>query len=259
MQRPKILTLDIETAPLEAWVWSLWKQNVGLNQIVTEWSLLSYAARWLGSKKVIYKDNRDAADPRDDRALLDDLWELLNEADIVVAQNGKKFDMRKIRARFVMLGYRPFSPVRVIDTMLEARAAFAFTSSKLEWMSDKLTSSKKMKHEKFPGFELWKECLSGNVAAWNEMKKYNIQDIKATEELYLVIRPWIQGHPNITIYDDHEHQRCPCCGSAELTQDGHAYTQSGQYHRYLCDDCGAWSRSRYTINSLAKRKATLSS
>lgn len=258
MQRPKILTLDIETAPLEAWVWSLWKQNVGLNQIVTEWSLLSYAARWLGQKKVIYKDNRDAADPRDDKQLLDELWELLNEADIVVAQNGKKFDLRKIKARFVMLGYRPFSPVRVIDTMLEARAAFAFTSSKLEWMSDKLTTAKKLKHEKFPGFELWKECLSGNVAAWNEMRKYNIQDIKATEELYLVIRPWIQGHPNITVYDDHEHQRCPCCGSDELEQDGFAYTQSGQYYRYHCNACGAWSRSRYTMNTLAKRKATLS-
>jgi predicted RNA-binding Zn-ribbon protein involved in translation (DUF1610 family) len=258
MQRPKILTLDIETAPLEAWVWSLWKQNVGLNQIVTEWSLLSYAARWLGTKKVIYKDNRNASNPRDDGELLDDLWLLLNEADIVVAQNGKKFDLRKIKARFVMLGYHPFSPVRVIDTMLEARAAFAFTSSKLEWMSDKLTTSKKLRHEKFPGFELWKECLAGNVAAWEEMRKYNIQDIKATEELYLVIRPWIQGHPNITVYDDHEHQRCPCCGSEHLTQDGHAYTQSGQYLRYLCEDCGAWSRSRYTINTLAKRKATLS-
>lgn len=258
MQRPKILTLDIETAPLEAWVWSLWKQNVGLNQIVTEWSLLSYAARWLGQKKVIYKDNRDADNPRDDKQLLDDLWELLNEADIVVAQNGKKFDLRKIKARFVMLGYRPFSPVRVIDTMLEARAAFAFTSSKLEWMSDKLTTAKKLKHEKFPGFELWKECLAGNIEAWNEMRKYNIQDIKATEELYLVIRPWIQGHPNITVYDDHEHQRCPCCGSEALEQDGYAYTQSGQYNRYLCNDCGAWSRSRYTINTLAKRKSTLS-
>jgi hypothetical protein len=253
----KILTLDIETAPIEAYVWSLWKQNVGLNQITTEWSLLSYAAKWLHKTKVIYKDNRLREDPRDDAGLMEDLWNLLNDADIVVAQNGLKFDLRKIRARFVLLGYPPFSPVKVVDTMLEARKAFAFTSNKLEWLSAALTDEPKLKHKKFPGFELWTECLKNNVVAWNEMKAYNIVDVKGTEKVYLRIRPWIQGHPNITMYDTGDTMRCPCCGSTDLVQDGFAYTQVGQYYRYVCE-CGAWSRSRYTINSLAKRKNTLS-
>ena len=255
---PKILTLDIETAPIEAYVWSLWKQNVGLNQITTEWSLLSYAAKWLHKERVVYKDNRLQEDPRDDAGLMEDLWNLLNDADIVVAQNGLKFDLRKIRARFVLLGYPPFSPVKVVDTMLEARKAFAFTSNKLEWLSAALTDEPKQKHKKFPGFELWSECLKHNRAAWNEMRAYNIVDVKGTEKVYLRIRPWIQGHPNITLYDDADAMRCPCCGSAQLEQDGYAYTQVGQYYRYVCE-CGAWSRSRYTINSLAKRKNTLSS
>lgn len=259
MQRPKILTLDIETAPIEACVWSLWKQNVGLNQIVTEWSLLSYAAKWLDKKRVIYSDNRNEDNPRDDGRLMGELWKLLDAADIVVAQNGVQFDLRKIKARFVMLGYPPFSPVRVIDTMLESRKAFAFTSNKLEWLTDKLAEHKKLKHKKFPGFELWTECLAGNPAAWDEMKRYNIQDIKGTEEVYLVIRPWIVGHPNIALYDTNDHTtRCPCCGSADIEEDGYAFTQVSQYVRYHCTECGAWSRSRYTINSLAKRKATLS-
>ncbi len=257
MAQPKILTLDIETAPIEAYVWSLWKQNVGLNQITTEWSLLSYAAKWLGQKRVIYKDNRDQEDPRDDAALMEDLWHLLNDADIVIAQNGLKFDLRKIRARFILLGYKPFSPVKVVDTMLEARKAFAFTSNKLEWLSDKLSDTKKLKHKKFPGFELWSECLKHNREAWNEMRAYNKVDVLATEEVYLTIRPWVQGHPNIAVFDDQEHTRCPCCGSANLTQDGHAYTQVGQYLRYVCE-CGAWSRSRYTVNTIEKRKALLS-
>lgn len=256
MGRPKILTIDIETAPIEAYVWSLWKQNVGLNQIVTEWTLLSYAAKWTHDRKVIYKDNRDRTDPRDDAGLMDDLWHLLNEADIVVAQNGLKFDLRKIRARFILLGYKPFSPVKVVDTMLEARKAFAFTSNKLEWLSDKLSTIKKRKHKKFPGFELWTECLAHNPAAWNEMRLYNIDDVRATEQVYFRLRPWIQGHPNITVYDDSHHIACPCCGGS-VVEDGRAYTQVGEYHRYHCTGCGAWSRSRYTINSIAKRKALL--
>lgn len=258
MTRPKILTLDIETAPIEGFVWSLWKQNIGISQITTEWSLLSYAAKWLHQKRVIYRDNRDREDPRDDAVLMEELWNLLNEADIIIAQNGIKFDLRKIRARFVLLGFKPHSPVRVVDTLLEARKAFAFTSNKLEWLSDKLSTRPKSKHKKFPGFELWSECLKHNIAAWNEMRKYNITDVKGTEEVYLRIRPWVQGHPNIALYDEDDHAlRCPACGSDNIKQDGHAYTQVGQYYRYVCE-CGAWSRSRYTINSLAKRKATLS-
>lgn len=257
MTRPKILTLDIETAPIEGFVWSLWKQNIGISQITTEWSLLSYAAKWLHQKRVIYRDNRDREDPRDDAVLMEELWNLLNEADIIIAQNGIKFDLRKIRARFVLLGFKPHSPVRVVDTLLEARKAFAFTSNKLEWLSDKLSTRPKSKHKKFPGFELWTECLKHNVAAWNEMRAYNKVDVLATEEVYLAIRPWVQGHPNIAVFDDHEHMRCPCCGSDKLVQDGFAYTQVGQYLRYVCE-CGAWSRSRYTVNTIQKRKALLS-
>ena len=33
---PKILILDIETAPLKAYVWSRWKQNIYLEQTISE-------------------------------------------------------------------------------------------------------------------------------------------------------------------------------------------------------------------------------
>jgi uncharacterized protein YprB with RNaseH-like and TPR domain len=109
---------------------------------------------------------------------------------IVVAQNGVRFDVKKINARFVLLGMPPPSPFRVVDTMLEARRHFGFTSNKLEWMTDKLcTTHKKKRHAKFPGFELWRECLAGNHEAWDEMREYNIDDVLSLEELYLVMRP----------------------------------------------------------------------
>ena len=37
---------------------------------------------------------------------------------------------------------------------------------------------------------LWVECLKGNKDAWSEMKKYNINDVLSTEELYNVIKAW---------------------------------------------------------------------
>jgi predicted RNA-binding Zn-ribbon protein involved in translation (DUF1610 family) len=259
MTSPRILTFDIESAPVEAFVWGLWDQNVGLDFIKVDWSTLSFAAKWLDSKKIIYQDTggRGKNKVRDDKPLMKTLWELLNEADIVVAQNGKKFDVRKVNARFIQHGIGPPSPYRVIDTMLVARKHFAFTSQKLAHTSTILTDTPKDSHRKFPGFELWKECLADNPAAWAEMKKYNKQDVVATEKVYLKMRPWIDQHPNVGAYDPSDAHTCPKCGSDQLQRRGVSVTQQGQYPRMQCQNCGGWSRGKTALIPLNKRKMLL--
>lgn len=257
MTRPVIITLDIETAPLEVYSWGLWKIDVGLNQIITEWSILAFAVKELGSGEIIYRDNRNEEDPRDDYQLLSDLWAVLDRADIVIAQNGRKFDMKKINARFAMTGFPPPSPIRLIDTVVEARRKFGFTSNKLEWLSKHLTTTKKSAHKKFPGFELWTECLAGNKSAWNEMQRYNIADVEATEELYLKLRPWIDRHPNVAVYESSEDERCPKCGSSDVQHRGSVHTNAGLYRRLRCNECEGWSRSRQNCLPKEERKTLL--
>ena len=255
---PRIITLDIETSPIVAHVWSLFKVTIGLNQIVKEWSIMSYCAKVLGQKRIIYDDCSKEVDPRDDSRLLVGLHKLLSKVDIVIAQNGRAFDMKKINARFIEAGMLPIPPVRVVDTLEEAKAAAKFTSNRLAWLSDHLTETVKYEHSAFPGMELWNECLKGNKAAWREMKKYNCIDVPATEELYLRLRPYMQGHPNVAAYYDDDNMRCPKCGSMRLTPlDKPALTQTGQYTRYQCGNCGGFARSRYTLNSKAKRQSLL--
>lgn len=258
MTLPKIITLDIETSPIQAYTWGLWKQNIGLNQIIRDWSILSYAAKTMGERHVRYMDTGDMPDPYDDSLVLVGLWAELDEADIVIVQNGIKFDLRKINARFLARGMRPPSPYKVVDTMLEARKVAALTSNKLEWLAAVLTTERKDKHHEFPGFELWTECLKGNPRAWAVMRKYNPKDVIATEKVYLKLRPYIAGHPNIAAYDDDEHMRCPKCGSKHLNRRGFALTQTGQYPRYQCRSCGGWARGRYTTNTKGKRASLLS-
>lgn len=253
----RMLVLDIETAPLEAYVWGLWDQNVGLDFIKTEWSILAFAARWLDEKKVIYADTsgRGVKKVRDDKGVTKHIRELLDEADIIIAQNGKRFDIRKINARMVIHGMKPPAPYHVVDTMIEAKKYFAFTSQKLAWTSKYLTDSPKSEHKRFPGFELWTECLKDNPAAWAEMKKYNIQDIQATLEVYYKLRPWMTSHPNLGMYDRSDIPNCPKCGSEHLQSQGYRTLQAGVYHRYQCQDCGGWSRGKQMVVSMEMRRA----
>lgn len=257
---PRIVTVDIETAPIVSCVWDLWDQNVGLEQIEVEWAIIAFSAKWLDRSKVAYMDTggRGRARVYDDRALCRALWGILDEADIVVTQNGVSFDIKKINARLVEHGHKPYSPIKVVDTKLIAKRHFAFTSNKLAWMSEHLTDTPKDEHIRFPGFKLWRECRNDNPAAWAEMKRYNIRDVEATEKVYLSLRPWMAGHPNVAAYSGTEAMQCPRCGSQKVQSRGSAYTQSGQYTRIQCTACGGWSRTRYTENTTEKRHALLS-
>lgn len=256
---PVIVTLDIETAPLQSYHWGLWDENVGLEQIQNEWTILAFAAKRLGQVHTTYADTggRGARRVRDDKPLLAALWQVLDAADIVVTQNGKAFDLKKINARLLMNGFPPYSPIRIIDTKLIAKRHFGFTSNKLAWMSQHLTDTPKSSHKRFPGFELWTECLKDNPKAWAEMRKYNIRDVEATEKLYLRLRPWTEGHPNVAAYGDMCKHQCPKCGSTRLQKRGESVTQAGRYHRFQCSECGGWSRARLALANLAQRRRLL--
>lgn len=247
----KVLIWDIETAPILGYTWGLFDQNIGLNQIHSDWHVLAWSAKWLGKKEVLYMDQRKSKDITNDKKILEVLWKLLDEADIVITQNGKKFDQKKVNARFVFHGMTPPSSYKHIDTCLLAKKHFGFTSNKLAYMTDKLnTKYKKQEHSKFPGFELWKECLKGNIKAWKEMEKYNKYDVLSLEELYTKLIPW-DSTVNFSLYYDNDTQACTC-GSTEFAHNGFHYTPTGKYQRFRCKKCG--KEGRLNKNLLSKEK-----
>lgn len=243
MSKPKILALDIETAPMLAHVWGLYDQNVGLNQIESDWHILAWCAKWVGESKVYYQDQRNSKNIEDDKKILQGIWKLIDEADIILTQNGRAFDEKKLNARFILNGMKPPSGYKSIDTKLIASKKFGFTSNKLEYLTSKLcTKFKKLSHKKFPGFELWRECMKGNKQAWSEMERYNKADVLSLEELYTKLQPW-DSSINFNMYQDSKELVC-ACGSTDIKRNGHFYSATGKYQRYKCDACGAELRDR---------------
>lgn len=234
----KTLILDIETSPMTAFVWELKDQNISTGQIIDDWNILAWSAKWLGDppSKIMYMDQRNSKDIKNDKSLVAAVWTLLDQADIVITQNGKNFDGPKLNARFIAHGLVPPSPYRHLDTYQIVRNAAKFTSNKLEYLTDKLcVKYKKLTHKKFPGLSLWIECLKNNIKAWEEMKKYNIHDVLSTEELYQKIKAWAPANAPKPFETG-----CKICGKNALVKYG---IRLG-YQRFNCNECGAWSREK---------------
>jgi uncharacterized protein YprB with RNaseH-like and TPR domain len=231
-----IIFLDIETAPSLGWVWAKWETNV--IDFKQDWYILSVGYKRSTDKKVtvVGLDDVKRKSPEDDSALLDVIWEVLNEADIVVAHNGRKFDIPKINARLLTHKKNPPSPYKLVDTLDIARKVFAFSSNKLDDLSRDLGLGRKLPHT---GFNLWKGCMDNDPKSWKLMKKYNGHDVILLEELYYLVRSWDKNHPNVN-HGRTADEACPKCGSLKVQKRGFSFTMLRRKQRYQCTSCANW-------------------
>lgn len=243
----KILLLDIETQPDLVWVWSVYESNA--ISVKQHWQLLSFAAKWVGEKTATVRalcDLKGYKPGMGDRKLLEELHALLEEADVVVAHNGRDFDIKKINARFIAHGMKPPSPYKIVDTKLEVKRVASFSSNKLDWLCRQLEIGKKIEHE---GWAMWEGCMAGDPSDWAKMKKYNLHDVTLLEELFTLLRPWSRM-PNVSLYDGRD--ACPNCGGT-LIKWGTQFLRSRAYQRYRCKGCGAFSRDLRGATSHASK------
>jgi RNase_H superfamily len=245
---PKILVLDIETKPIIAYTWTIGEVHLGLESIIEDWSILCVAWRWTHEKKTHVLSLKKQSDYTDDTVILDKLHSLLDEADIVVTQNGQRFDIPKINARMIQKQYYPYSPVKHWDTLKMSRRVASFTSHKLAHMSSVVTPHVvKSDHKEFPGMSLWTSCLAGDKTAWGVMEEYNVRDVDATLELFRSLAPWVPG------LQARFYCGCRSCG-CDLVKRGLARSNAGVFQRFVCSGCGSWSRSKVNLLSVDFRK-----
>lgn len=236
LRQPKILLFDIETAPNLSYVWGHYEQNVLAH--VTERYMICWAAKWFNGKTTVKAlpdyDNYKAGS-EDDKQLVIDLWNLFNEADVIIGHNGDSFDIKWANTRFLLHGLEIPAPYKTVDTLKVARRYFKFNSNKLNDLGKTLGVGQKVQHT---GFALWQGCLQGDEKSWKMMRRYNRQDVTLLEKVYIKLRPWMTNHPNIAVMSDIE-KGCRVCGGTELIKSGWNYTATGRRKDYRCKGCGA--------------------
>ncbi len=235
----KILVFDIETTPNLAYVWGKYQQDViAYNH---ELELLSFAYKWFSEKEIYAVGLNDF----DEETLVLRLHQLFDEADIVIAHNGARFDVRKANAKFIEYGLTPPSPYKVVDTKIVAKRYFMFNSNKLDDIGSLLGVGRKVQTG---GFSLWLGCMAGDEKAWAKMLRYNKQDVILLEKIYKKLRPWIENHPGLNIIDSRP-SACPKCGHTKLQARGTRHTKVSIFRRFQCLGCGGWCQARKSIKS----------
>ena len=230
---PKILLFDVETSFYHFVGWGTYKQYIQHYQITEHQYIISWAAKWL------YDDNvqsdvvtSEESKNRDDKRILKSIWKLLDEADIVIGHNGDRFDIRKLRWRFISEDMQPPSPFRIIDTLKIARREFFAPSYKQDFLTKYFHLQNKIE----TNFQLWKDCEAGIPEKLEEMVEYNRHDVMGLEELYLKIRPYIHNHPNLGVLMDKD--VCPTCGADDIVETNSEYiTSANRFLVYRCNSC----------------------
>ena len=248
----KILIFDIETAPMEAYVWSLWPKFIDHGQVIQDWSVLTWSAKWLDNPRIM-NASVDPESPRDDFDVCERLWQLFDEADIVVAHNGDKFDIKRMNSRFFLLGLPEPSSYRSVDTLKIAKRKLALSSNRLDYISKITGGPGKVSHE---GFSMWRKCLLGDPDALQAMQDYNDGDVIELERIYKEIRGWDHLHPNLSLYSG-KPMSCPNCGGETEATGKYYTTQTQQYPTYRCTGCGKISRSRSSTSTAKPRRQGL--
>lgn len=248
--KPKLLIIDIETAPNVVYTWGLFQQNIAVNQIIESGRVICFAAKWHGEEgTMFYGERQRGGHERVIRAA----HRLICEADGVVGWNSNRFDIRWLNQEFFKYRLRRPAGFKSIDLMREQRRYRMLPSNKLDYAARMLGEGGKVETG---GFDLWRECLDGKREAWRLMEEYNRHDVDLTSAVFseMLRTGWVTGLPNMSL---HNGDCCPVCGSDNLKADGHYHALTRRYQQWLCLDCGSPSRSVKCVPGSATRKEIL--
>lgn len=251
---PKVLLLDIETSLMEVYSFWIHEQIIWIDQIKNDWNIICWSAKWLFDDEIMSDSltSKEAIN-KDDKRIVTSLWELLDEADVIIAHNGDHFDIPKARTRFLKHWLNNPSPFQTIDTLKIARKEFKVTSNKLDYLCRFLWLNVKVETG---WIELWKQCWMWNEEAIETMSNYCDNDVLILEELYLKIRSYASLHTNLWMYVESDVPVCPKCLSTELVWGLKYYTGVNEYSAARCK-CGAIVRMPVSKTSKNKKARLL--
>jgi hypothetical protein len=226
----KILIYDIETSYNLVSAW-----RVGYNitlphySVVKEREIICVSYKWVGEDEVY---NLSWDKNQSDKFLLEQFIEVMNEADLLVAHNGDRFDLKWIRTRALKHGLQmlPFYPQH--DTLKTAKRYFNFNSNKLDYIASFLGFEGKIATT----HELWDDIiLRKDPDALIEMIVYCDEDVRQLEKVYLKLRDWDKPKQHVGVLNGLDRTTSPLTGTKKLELVKTRTTGGGTIKRIMKD------------------------
>lgn len=254
---PKILLLDIETSASLVYAFGRHKQFIHQDAVVQEGGVLLMAGyQWLHEGVTNVLVNKTEVKQGKDFTVVKAVAALLEEADAVVAHNGRSFDMKMLQARALINGLEQLPTVHILDTLEMAKKNFRLSSNKLDSVGAVLGLGRKIQNS---GIDLWVKVQQGDEDALIEMVEYCEGDVDLLRDVFLDLRSrgLVSGFNAANYYNDNLH-RCKTCGSDNIVETGRIVTTpTGRFEEVLCNDCGSKQRKRDNLSTKEKRKSLL--
>jgi len=207
----KRLYFDIETSYCTGWFWRpSFKTSISYDQVLKESAIICICYKWQGSDKVYHL----TWDKGCDKSMMDKFYSVIEQADEVVTHNGDNFDIKWIRTRFLLHGYKSMPDLKSIDTLNISRQKFRFDSNRLDAIGKILGFGGK---KDTGGIQLWHDIIQKNSKkAMMDMVAYCKRDVELLEKVFLKLEGFNKPKTNISVFSGGDKAECPYCASGNI-------------------------------------------
>jgi len=233
--KPRILFFDVETCPVLAWVWKTgYKMSISHDQIKKgqKFDIICICWKWDGESKVHYLDW--GINKQDSSDMIEEFTKVVEQADIVVAHNGDKFDIKQINTQRLLKGQDPIAWPTSEDTLKQFRKYFAFPSYKLDYLCKTLFRTGKGNMH----FQDWIDIVERHdQKALDKMINYCKKDVILLARLFNRAKKFFAPKVNVGLISGTGKLSCPRCGSLDSVSKGIRRTLTRQYQTRKCLAC----------------------
>ena len=226
----KILIYDLETSPNVGWFWRAgFKQNIGTNQILKERAVICVSYKWAGEDQVY---NLVWDKEQNDKFLIEQFVQVLNEADLIVAHNGDNFDIKWLKTRALFHRIPMLPNYKQFDTLKVAKSKLYLNSNRLDYIS------------KFLGFEgkiqttpdLWnKVVILNDRETLKDMLEYCDEDVRQLEKVYNELKYLDNPRFHAGVLNGTIKQTSPITGSVNIEHVKTVTTNTGTIKHIMKD------------------------
>lgn len=252
VRKPMLLAYDIECTGVLGYSYGIWDTN--MHKVIEQPILLSFSYAWVDpfrmmdpeyEPKIITRTlaqmDTYKVNPREDKLLAKELYELFKKTDVTLGHNSKSFDDKMANFFFLKHRFAPVVPHLQLDTKLMAKQIMRSPSNSLNYLSDLFELGQK---ETTTHADLWWDMLCGGkegIKAAKKMVTYNKQDVNLTIKLFRILFPWYKTSLNFVRLANLEYA-CPYCLQSDYHSEGTRSNKTQRYQRYKCDnpECLGW-------------------